>query len=219
MSQDAVSGPTEVDWDAAVRSERRLDALLMLSVLAAMSGYVLLRDDPATSAGRLRVLVGAVIFAVFVAHRLGLIRLRGEPGRADVHRVRRAVRAHVDPGPALRKHADSYAERQSLNPLFWFSVPFAGVQILNGRWDHPLASGVASVLLVSGIVGSLLWLRPMTAAGRRWLDNPPGREHLGPYVSRPDQRPWTISARQGVVLALLLTATVAAVAAAILTLG
>jgi hypothetical protein len=133
--------------------------------------------------------------------------LVGLPGGAERYRVRYAVRAHVDPGPGLQDEADTYAERRATTWHLWL-LPFWSVQLVHGRWHEPAMAVPASVLLVGGVAGMVVWYRRSAAASRRWLDDPPGRAPRPRFTPPPDQRPWTLTARQGSLLVVLVVTTV-----------
>jgi hypothetical protein len=214
---DDAGTPTDIDWDEAMCRERRLDGLLVLFALVMVAGYLLLRGVSFSAADRVGLLIGGgVLFTLFVVSILGLIGRDGRRNWSDELRLRHAIRAHVDPGPEWQDRADAYAERAVHGSLLWWLYLLLGIaQVLAGREERPAVVAVGGVLLLGGLVGVLLWQRSLAIAGRRWLDDPPGREPLAPYAPPPDQRPWTISARQGIVLALLVIATVAALVGAI----
>ncbi len=216
MTDDAGT-PTDIDWDEAIRGERGLDGLMVLVALAMVAGYLLLRGVPASAADRVRLLIGGgVFFLLFVVSVLGLIGRERRRNRSGELRLRHAIRAHVDPGPEWQDRADAYAERAVQGSFLWWLYLLLGIaQFVAGRWERPAVVAVGGVLLLGGLVGVLLWQRSLAIAGRRWLDDPPGREPLAPYAPPPDQRPWNISARQGFVLALLVLATLAALVGAI----
>jgi hypothetical protein len=208
--------PDATDRDAGVRRERRHEGVLLVSVLVALAGCVLLRLDLDRTSDRIRLALVAAVFLAFGAHRLGLGAVSGR-GRTETLRLRSAIREHVDPGPALQERTDDLAERGTTGGPWILLVVLIG-QLAGGRWQHPAVAVPGGLLLVAGTAGVLLWYRRWAAVCRRWLDDPPGRAPRARFALPADQRPWTISARQGVVMAVLVIVTVSALVAAYRTL-
>lgn len=197
----------EFDWTAALRRERRSEALLVLAELSALTGYVLLRRNPASLPAYAWPVLGGVTLVWLGLQGLNLKGLVGLPGGSQRYRIPSAVRAHVDPGPGLQEDADTYAERRARVWWLWV-LPFWLFRLVGGRWHDPAVAVPASLLLVAGLAGMIVWYRRLAAACRRWLDDPPGHAPRAAYAAPPDQRPWTITTRQGALLVLLVLATV-----------
>jgi hypothetical protein len=212
------STPDATDRDDGVRRERRHEGVLLVSVLVALAGWVLLRLELARTADRIALTAAALALAVFGPCRLGLVALAGRGGR-DTLVLRHAIREHVDPGLAQQEQADAVAERAATGGGRWIPIVILVGQLAGGRWQHPAVAIPGALLLVAGTAGVVLWYRRWAAVCRRWLADPPGRAPRPRFVLPSDQRPWTISARQGVVLAVLVMVTVSALVAAYRTLG
>jgi hypothetical protein len=186
-----VSSVTDSAWAAGIRRERRSEALLVLAELAALAGFVLLRGDPATQLLSTWVAIAAltvILLRLQGSEPCGAGRPARWPGRLPGSIY--AVRAHVDPGDRMQEEADAYAEQRAQTWWPWV-LPFWLLQLVGGRWREPAVAVPAVLLLVVGLAGMVCWYRRLAAAGRRWLDDPPGRAPRPPYVPPPDQRPWT----------------------------
>jgi hypothetical protein len=205
---ESESTETTHDWTAGVRRERQLDGLLYVLLSALLAGYVLLRLDLATKAGRFGLAVAILVVVLLAA------RLTGGPGghRAVVlYRVRHAIRGRVDPGPVWRAAADQRAEWESWQgSVAWLYLLFPVLVLPSARWHEPAAAVPGTILLVAGSIGIFVWSRHLAASSRRWLDDPAGPLRAS-YTPPRDQRPWTISARQRAFLVVLMIATAAAV--------
>jgi hypothetical protein len=207
-----VSSVTDSAWAAGIRRERRSEALLVLGELTALAGWFLLRRDPARVPGPTWAGLAAITVFLLVLQGRALRPTRRRTLQ-DGHRVRYAIRAHVDPGPRLRGVADAYAERRATTWSFWLLLLWLP-QAVSGRWHQPAVAVPSAVLLAAGLAGTIFWYRRLAAASRRWLDDPPGRAPRPPYVPPPDQRPWTITWRQGALLVALVVGVTGALVAA-----
>jgi hypothetical protein len=195
----------QVDWDAAVRRERRRDAISVLPAIGWITGIVLVRRDWVAPdvAPEIALLAGAgaglVVLVVTVTVRSAW---------TDAYRMQYAIREHVDPGPGLRARTDRLAEKRSWRWYLW-GVPFWVLDMcLGGRWDSPaLAVPGAALLLASG-AAVVLWARRFAVAADRWLEDPPGPpREPDPESRRSAQRELTIFlVGAGVVLVVLFLA-------------
>src|SRR5215207_9237798 len=73
-SAESPSTEAAHDWAAGIRRERQLDGLLYVFLSALLAGYVLLRLDLATNAGRFGLAVAILVLVLLAA------RLTGGPG-------------------------------------------------------------------------------------------------------------------------------------------
>jgi hypothetical protein len=187
----------EVDWDAAVRRERRRDAVSVLPVVGWAAGLILLRVRWVSP----RALVVAVAVGLVVLGLAMVVR----SVRTDTYRMQYAIREFVDPGPGLRTRTDRLAEKLSWRWYRW-GVPFwALYACLGGRWDRPaLAVPGVALLAVSG-AAAVLWARRLADAADRWLEDPPGAlREPDPESPRSAQRQLTMFfVAAGVLLAVL----------------
>jgi hypothetical protein len=171
----------QADWAAGVRRERFRDPVAFAVGAAYAAGVLLLRRDLSVQDPLVWIAAAVGICLAVVGPAIAL-RLR--PCVSDVYRVRHAVRAHLDPGPALRAKADKQALMWSATgPLAWFVLIGGVLQLLRPRWDEPaLALSGAALVLVAAAV-AVRECRRRGAAGDRWLDDPPGP----PREPRPPQ--------------------------------
>jgi hypothetical protein len=192
----------QVDWDAAVRRERRRDAVAVLPVIGWAAGVVLLCRNWVSPDRALTV-------ALLVGAALGLLGLLVTVGvrsvRPDGYRMNYAIRELVDPGPGLRRRTDHLAEKRSWRSYRWAIPSYALSLFARGRWDVPeLAVPGAVLLLISGAT-VVFWAERFAKAADRWLADPPGPSREPEPPSRwPAQRQLTVFAvGAGVLLAVL----------------
>ena len=192
----------QVDWDAAVRRERRRDAVAVLPLIGWAAGLVLLRRNWVSADHALTV-------ALVVGAGLGLLGLLVTFGVrtawSDGYRMKYAIRERVDPGPGLRTRTDQLAEKQSWRWYRW-AVPFYALSVFaRGRWDVPGLAVPGAVLLVISAATVAVWAERSAKAANRWLADPPGPPREPEQPSRwTAQRQLTVFAvGAGVVLAVL----------------
>jgi len=168
----------EVDWAGVERRAFRRQLLGLLLVPVLLGAIVVLtgrfafwEGDDAWWAVLGFVVYGAAIQAVARATR------RRRSQAATAIRVQYAVRHHVDPGPELRDRADRYARHMAGNGWFAWLIPFVPTSfVLDARWDRLLLTVPAILVLGVAVVATFLWWRRLTAASRRWIEDPPGAE-------------------------------------------
>jgi hypothetical protein len=172
----------DVDWTEVERRGRRWNWLTLPLVPAFFGAVVLLTGGYGIWEGRAAWLVVGCASAFFlVVHTISVstARLRARTGQG--FRIQHAVRHRVDPGPDLRTRTDLYARRMAGSGWFVWLFPFLPVSfLLQGRWDRPLLSVPAAVVLVSAVVAFTLWWRRQVAAAGRWMADPPGPEREFP---------------------------------------
>ena len=128
---------------------------------------------------------------------------------ADEARMRRALLAHVDPGPGLRTRLDVRARR--VLRLHWAGrvmpvVPAA--LLLQARWDRPATALPAAVVLVAGYTALALWHRRQILAAAAWVTDRPGPLRAVPPP--PWWEPW-LGGRRVLALAAVYVVAVAVV--------
>jgi hypothetical protein len=207
----------DVDWNAGIRRERRGELARLAWVLVALTGLAVLQYDPAEGRGRGWLLfVGAagLAFTAFVVGRLVVDGLRHHWRRS---RLRFAIRAQLDPGAELLPRAERLARRwATYATAAWWLPLFGALQLPRGRWAEPAAATMGAVIMAAGLLGTGIWQHRLGSAAQRWLDAPPGQPSRPLFSPPPDQRPWTLTPRQGALFGGLVIATVAVLAAAAL---
>ena len=178
-----------VDWADVERRGRRTVLALPALVIGLGASRVLLTGDYAGLHGpAARWLLVAVAVAV-LAVPLAAATVPGLRARQDTAaRVQHALRAHVDPGPALRARVDVLA-RRSLR-LRWMgrALPILPLSVLvQTDWDRSAALPVAGVL-VATYAALAVWHHRQLAAARRWTAAPAGPPRPRPPV--PWWEPW-----------------------------
>lgn len=181
--------PAAVDWTAAERRGRRLVLLLPTLVVALGTSRVLLTGDYAGLHGAAaRWLLLGVVALVLAGPLAGGV-FPGLRARQDTSsRVQHALRAHVDPGSALRSRVDVLA-RRSLR-LGWMgrALPLLPLSVLlQTNWNRWAALPAAIVLLAAYAVLAV-WHHRQLASARRWAAAPPGPPRACPPV--PWWEPW-----------------------------
>ena len=175
-----------VNWDAAVRHERRREVLLSLAAFLALPALAVLRSDDR------RVLVWAVGLAFALALGAAGWFVHGvRTGRTDRYRALHALLEHVDPGPGLRVRTDELARQQAPNRRwFWVAPGVLLLQAVPGRWDEPMVALPAAAVLVAGLLPILVHQYRLGGAAKRWLDGPPGppREADSRWAPPPRRR-------------------------------
>jgi hypothetical protein len=181
-----MTAPTEdVDWTAVDRRGRQLD-WLALPALPLLTLAIVVVDQ------RLEVFDGvagwAFVTAVVLVMIVVLLVSRSPQRRrrtAEAHRVQYAVRRHVDPGPELRERADRQARTYARSPWLGAVYPLlAATYAVNGRWDHPVRTAVALVVVAGFFLGLSWWWTTQARAARRWLADPPGPTRALPVPAR-----------------------------------
>ncbi len=178
-----------VDWAEVERRGRRTMLALPALVIGLGASRVLLTGDYAGLHGpAARWLLVAVAVAV-LAVPLAAGTIAGLRARQDAAaRVQHALRAHVDPGPALRARVDVLA-RRSLR-LRWMgrALPILPLSVLvQTDWNRASALPAAGVL-VAAYAALAVWHSRQLAAARRWTAAPAGPSRLPPPV--PWWEPW-----------------------------
>jgi hypothetical protein len=177
-----------VDWDEVERRERRSGWPSYLVLTAVFVAITLLTGGFAFWKGRAGwVAVGVFVAAMALAQVVFVLRARSGQ-RARMLRFRYALRHRVDPGPDVREKVDVAARQLAgMGGLWWiFPLGPAGL-LLGGRWDRPLLSVPAALVLVGATVGLAVYWRRMTAAARRWVADPPGPEREVPPPTRRER--------------------------------
>ncbi|SDF00695.1 hypothetical protein SAMN05660485_02461 [Blastococcus fimeti] len=178
-----------VDWAEVERRGRRTMLAVPALVIGLGASRVLLTGDYAglhgTAARWLLVGIAVAVLAV----PLGAGTIAGLRARQDAAaRVQHALRAHVDPGPALRARVDVLA-RRSLR-LRWMgrALPVLPLSVLvQTDWGRPGALPAAGVL-VAAYAALAVWHHRQLAAARRWTAGPAGPARTPPPV--PCWEPW-----------------------------
>ena len=199
-----------VDWDVAVRHERRREVLLSLGGFVAVPALAVLRFDDR------RALIGAVGLALVAALGTAGWTIHGvRTGRTDRYRALHALLAHVDPGPGLRTQSDELARQQAPNRRYFWLIPGALlVQAVPGRWDEPMVALPAAAVLVASLLPFTVHQYRLGRAAKRWLDDPPGpaRDADRGWV-RPPRTTWASSRGQVTLLVVAVLALLALVIA------
>lgn len=186
--EPAAAGST-VDWTDVERRGRRTVLALPALVIGLGASRVLLTGDYAglhgTAARWLLLAVAAAVLAV----PLAAVTHAGLRARQDTAaRVQHALRARLDPGPALRARVDVLA-RRSLR-LRWMgrALPLLPLSVLvQTDWDRSSALPAASVLLAA-YAALAVWHHRQLVAARRWREAPAGPPRPLPPV--PWWEPW-----------------------------
>jgi hypothetical protein len=179
-----------VDWARVERDGFRRNWLALLGVPAFFGAVVALTGRYAFWAGSRAWLVVAALVAFGLAMQaVNTARPRLRARAAESFRLQYALRHRIDPGPDLRGKLDRYARRiADLSWITWL-VPFLPVTfLLQGRWHRPLVAVPAAVVLLGFTAAIVLWWRRQTAAGRRWVDDPPGPDRDPPPLHRWERR-------------------------------
>jgi hypothetical protein len=201
-----------VDWDVAVRHERRREVLLALMCFVAFPALAVLRFDDR------RILVGAVALAVVAVLGTAAWTFHGvRTGRTDRYRALHALVAYSDPGPGLRTRTDELARQQAANRyVFWLAPAGLLIQAVPGRWDEPMVALPAAAVLVISLLPLTVHQYRLGRAAKRWLDAPPGPpREADPGWVPPPRKQWASSrglvalVGVGVVAVALLVITVA----------
>jgi hypothetical protein len=165
-----------VDWAEVHRRGRRLQVFSVLpfvvglAALVGLTGRWLLWEGTAAW-----IAVGLFVLAVLLLQVITWTVTRRHARYAEAVRIPYAVRHGVDPGPAVRTRADSYARRMAGNGWLVWLLPFPPLGLLlQGQWDRPLVAVPSAVVLVGFFVALIVWWRRMSAAARRWVSDPPG---------------------------------------------
>jgi hypothetical protein len=186
--QGTAAGP-DVDWAEAERRGRLAVLSVPALVIALGACRVLLTGDYAglhgTAARWLLLAVAAAVLALPLASRT-MPSLRARQDTAA--RAQHALRAHVDPGPALRARVDVLARRSVRLGWMGRALPVLPVSVLlQTDWQQPSAPPAAAVLVAA--YGALaVWHHRQLAAARRWTAAPAGPPRPLPPV--PWWEPW-----------------------------
>ncbi|MDP5183010.1 hypothetical protein QOZ88_10195 [Blastococcus sp. BMG 814] len=156
------------------------------------------------------VAIGVLTAIVLIGQLVVLLSPRLRARSAGAHRIGHALRHRLDPGPELRERADVRARYQAgVGWLVWF-VPLGPAGLpLGARWDRPVSTVPAALLVAGGAVGFVVWWRRRVEEARRWLADPPGppREVPPPgRVERWSTRPRTALLAVAAVLVIGLLA-------------
>lgn len=178
-----------VDWAEVERRGRHMLLALPALVIGLGASRVLLTGGYAglhgTAARWLLLTVAVAVLAVPLAART----IPWLGARQDTSaRVQHALRAHVDPGPALRAQVDVLA-RRSLR-LGWMgrALPVLPLSVLvETDWNSSLALP-AAVLLLAAYTALALGHHRQLVAARRWTADPAGPTRTPPPV--PWWEPW-----------------------------
>jgi hypothetical protein len=177
-----------IDWDEIERRERRTNWPAYLALVAVFVAIVLLSGRFAFWEGRAAWIALAVFLAIPLLLQLVAV-LRPPTGpRARMLRFRYALIHRADPGPGVREKVDVAARQLAgMRWVLWL-FPFAPLGMLLGaRWDRPLTTVPAALVLVGGAALFVVyWLR-MTTAARRWVADPPGPEREVPPPTRRER--------------------------------
>ena len=102
-------------------------------------------------------------------------RLDAHPERVERSLLQAALQVHADPGPGLRQRVDGMARSQRSVRWAWWGSPLVVLGSLSqGDWSTPLRAVPGAVLVVLFWGGLTAQLLRTSAAGRRWLQAPPG---------------------------------------------
>jgi hypothetical protein len=205
-----------VDQDSGIRRERRGDLARLAWMHVALAGLAVLQYDPDEGRGPYWLVCVGAMGLTFVLFVLGRMVLDGRRGRSSHYRLLFAIRAHLDPGLEVRPRAEQLASRWAWGrSAAWWLPLFAAPQLIRGTWEEPAVATAGALVMAAGVLGLGTYHHRLGTAAQRWLDHPP---HGGfPYVPPPDQRPWTITPREGLLLiGLTLGTLVALVAGAVL---
>jgi uncharacterized membrane protein len=178
----------EVDWDEVERRERRLGLVAFPVLVVVFASFVLLTGRYAFWEGRSAwVAVGGFLGIVLVAQVVAAARGRTGP-RARMLRFRYALLHRVDPGPDVRGKVDVAARQMARMGWLWWVFPLTPASLLLGaRWERPLTTVPAALLLVGATAWFVVYWRRMTAASRRWVASPPGPDREVPPPTRRER--------------------------------
>ncbi|SOE03301.1 hypothetical protein [Blastococcus haudaquaticus] len=176
MSDGTVGTPPEpqIDWNAAVRRERRREAGTFALMLVALAAFLPLRFDPSSTSDRPFVVIVGLLVLAGSCGVAGWLWGGAGPRRTDRHRSLYALLEHVDPGVGLRGPTHLLARRQAPNRwLFWLPSAALMLQTVEGRWSEP-AVALPSAAIFFACLAAVMWrMNRLGVAGRRWLDEPP----------------------------------------------
>ena len=178
----------QVDWEAVERRERRMGTIGVPVLAAYFMALLLLTGRYAFWEGRAAwVALGVFVGVVLVVQVAAWFRRRTGP-RVRMLRFRYALLHRVYPGPGVREKVDAAARQMAgMGWLAWF-FPFGQLGLLlGGRWDQPLLSVPAALVVVGATAWFVLYWRRMTAAARRWVADPPGPDREVPPPTRRER--------------------------------
>ena len=177
MSEDGSVGTAaeqQIDWDAAVRRERRHEAGTFALLIVAVAAFLPLRFGPSSTPTRTFVVIVGLLLLAASCGVAWWLWGAAPHRRTDRHRSMHALREHVDPGVGLRARTHQLARRQAPNRwLFWLPFVALLLQTVEGRWSEP-AVALPSATIFFACLAAVMWrLHRLGVAGRRWLDDPP----------------------------------------------
>ena len=175
MTSDGTRGPTQIDWSAGVRRERRREAEGFLLLVAALGALVVVLLDLSSGEDRDVAIVVAAGLALTVVGAAAWFTAGLLGGRTDRYRAAYALVEHLDPGPGARGPADRLARRHAESRRRAWTLPVVGVYaVISGRWDH-LVTTLPATVVIALCLGLAAWrLHGTGTAARRWLADPPG---------------------------------------------
>ena len=206
-----MTDPRVVDWAAVERRGRRTDWLALPLLMVFFAALVALHDRWAVwegAAAWVAISVLALLVAIGQLAALANPRLRSRS--AQGHRIGYALRHRIDPGPELRSRVDVQARYLvGVGWLLWL-VPIGPLGLLVGaRWDRPVTTVPAALVVVGAAVLAAVWWRRRVGWARRWVEDPPGPERDVPPPGRRER--WVTRPRSAVLaMAAVLVAGVLA---------
>ncbi|UOY02748.1 hypothetical protein [Blastococcus sp. PRF04-17] len=177
-----------VDWAAVERRERRSGGPAFLVSAAFFAAIVLLTGRFVLREGSAAWLAVGIFLAGFaLLQAVVVLRARTGP-RARMLRFRYALRHRVDPGPGVRERVDVAARQLSgMRTLGWIFPLTPAALLLGARWDRPLTTVPAALVVAGATVAFVVHWRRTTAAARRWVADPPGPAREVPPPTRRER--------------------------------
>lgn len=177
----------EIDWTAVERRARAREPVGVLTIIAFFIGWAASTDHFVGTAGSVKwLLVSGYVLLLVCLLTASRLHPRTRARAADGYRMQYALRAHVDPGPTLRERVDRQAAYMDRIVWFrWWLVFFIPLGLLvSARWDRPLVT-VPAVLVVEAVtVSAAVYLRRLYGAAERWVADPPGPPREMPQLGR-----------------------------------
>jgi hypothetical protein len=175
-----------VDWREVERRSRAREPIGVLLIGAVFIGWAASTDHLVGVAGTAKwLLVGGYLLCLVGMLAASRLHPRLRTNAAAGHRMQYALRHHVDPGPELRERLDQQAAY--LDRIVWFRwwvvflIP-AGY-LMSARWDRPLVTVPAAIVVVGVVAWAAIHLRRTYAAAKRWVADPPGPARQMPSLA------------------------------------